>query len=137
MSIIESGSTVRRLPPLTVRFSKWLWLSSSLVGGVLPLALSHVFIPAGESFTSSIVTCAVITTVQTAAALVMPRGANWARNILAIIAVFSVLGAATTFLGPGSLSAPAMALILTCLPLTVVASVLMWLPSSRRYLDHV
>jgi hypothetical protein len=115
----------------------WLWLASAVVGGVVPMALSEVFIAPGNAFTATFWTGSVMTVIQVVAAVMMPRGAEWARIVLSIIAGVSVVGVIFTLLAPAIQPAATTALVLVCLPLTVAATVLMWLPPSRHFLHRL
>ncbi|MET0955879.1 MAG: hypothetical protein ABWY68_07985 [Cryobacterium sp.] len=132
-------STVSTARPATVTASFYLWLLTvlfGLIGAVLLFILSGSAEVAGATqvpdgtgtavFVTAAVIAIVVAVVQLVIVFQMNAGKNWARIVLLVLAVLQVVGVVT---GGGTASWASW----LSLAATVVATVLMFLPSSNPY----
>ncbi|PXA72046.1 hypothetical protein [Cryobacterium arcticum] len=132
-------STVSTARPATVTASFYLWLITvlfGLIGAVLLFTLSGSAEVAGATqvpegtgtavFVTAAVIAIVVAVVQLIIVFQMNAGKNWARIVLLVLALLQVVGVVT---GGGTASWASW----LSLAATVVATVLMFLPSSNPY----
>ena len=111
--------------PAVLRASSYFWLASAFVSGVIPAIVMVVRPPDLILFSVSMGLVLLLTVLQCWAAFRLLRGEYWARFVLSIVAILSLVGA---------FSAAPTPLVVIGLILTLAGAVLMWMPASRTYL---
>jgi hypothetical protein len=121
---VEQSRTVGDAPAV-LRASTYFWLASALVSGVVPAILMAVGLTDSDLFAVTMGQVVPVTVLQCWAAFRLLRGEHWARFVLSIVAILSLVGA---------FSAAPAPLVVIGLILTFAGAVLMWMPESSAFL---
>ena len=126
-----------RVAPSTEKYSSWIWIASGVIVAVI--AIMTAFQPvdlsmlpeserpyAGVVPISGAVGGVIAGLLHVLFAVFLLRGRNWARIVLTVIGALSLIGLVVSTVQGSWLSAIGAVV-------TIVAGVLMWLPSANAY----
>jgi hypothetical protein len=116
--------------PLVVRASGYLWLANAVIYGIVPLITMGTQLPGGILLWIGMALALLLTALLSVAAVRLLRGIGRARTVLTVVAILWLTTIPTALSNP--LAAPS-ALTYTGLILTLVGTILMWLPASSAY----